>query len=58
MKLAFSKGPNKVGVSLHSPEDGNRSSFRNIVFTSYLELQRMDRVGKPIDSENSNYSYK
>jgi hypothetical protein len=33
-RLALSKGPNRVGVSLPSPEDGNRSSLRNVVFSS------------------------
>jgi hypothetical protein len=32
LNLALSKGPSRVGVSLPSPEDGNRSSFRNAVF--------------------------
>jgi hypothetical protein len=33
LRLALSKGPNWVGVfSPPSPEDGNRSSFRNVVF--------------------------
>jgi hypothetical protein len=27
LSLALSKGPNRLGVSLPSPEDGNRSSF-------------------------------
>jgi hypothetical protein len=31
--LALSKGPNWVGVFPHTPEDGNRSSFRNIMFS-------------------------
>jgi hypothetical protein len=31
-RLALSKGNNRVGVSLPSPEDGIRSSFRNVVF--------------------------
>jgi hypothetical protein len=34
LRLALSKGPNRVGVSFPSPEDGNRSSFRNVVFSS------------------------
>jgi hypothetical protein len=33
--LALSKGPNRVGVFLPSPEDGNRSSFRNVVFSGF-----------------------
>jgi hypothetical protein len=35
---ALSKEPNRVGVSLPSPEDGNRSRFRNVVFSNYLEF--------------------
>jgi hypothetical protein len=31
------KEPNKVRVSLSSPEDGNRPIFRNVVFSNYLE---------------------
>jgi hypothetical protein len=34
MRLALSKGPNGVGVSFASPEEENRSSFRNVVFSS------------------------
>jgi hypothetical protein len=32
-KRGLSKGPNRVGVSLASSEDGNRSSFRNVLFS-------------------------
>jgi hypothetical protein len=35
LRLALSKGPNRVGVFFPPPllpEDGNRSSFRNVVF--------------------------
>jgi hypothetical protein len=46
--LALSKGPNRVGVSLPSPEDGNRSSFRNVVFSSYLEFGTMDKPTNPV----------
>jgi hypothetical protein len=31
-RLALAKGPSKAGVSLPSPEDGNRSSFPNLLF--------------------------
>jgi hypothetical protein len=31
-RLTLSKGPNWVGVFSPSPEDGNRCSFRNVVF--------------------------
>jgi hypothetical protein len=34
-----------------SPEDGNRPSFRNAVFSSYLDFQTIDKVLKPGDSE-------
>jgi hypothetical protein len=34
LRLALSKWPNRVGVSLLSPEDGNRSTLRSIVFSS------------------------
>jgi hypothetical protein len=39
LRLALTKGRNRIGVSLPLPEDGNRSSFRNVVFYSYLESQ-------------------
>jgi hypothetical protein len=42
-------GPRRLSVSLTSPEDGNRSSFRNVVFYSYLEFFAMDKVQKPSD---------
>jgi hypothetical protein len=51
LKLALSKGPNKVGVSLPSLEGGNRSSFRIVVFSGYLEFRNEDKVQKPGDSE-------
>jgi hypothetical protein len=34
LRLALSKGHNRVGVPLSSPEDGKRSTFRNVVFSS------------------------
>jgi hypothetical protein len=41
LRLALSKGPNWVGVfSTLSPEDGNRSSFRNVVFSSLWNTGR------------------
>jgi hypothetical protein len=51
LRLALSKEPNRVGVSLPSPEDGNRSSFRNFVFCYYLEFRTMNKVQKPSHSE-------
>jgi hypothetical protein len=51
--LALPKGPNTVGVSLPSPEDGNRISFQNDVFSSYLEFQRMEESRNPMSVERS-----
>jgi hypothetical protein len=42
LRLALSKGP----YTFPSPEDGNRSSLRNVMFSSYLEFRTMDRVLK------------
>jgi hypothetical protein len=51
LRLVLSMKPNTVGVSLHSPEDGNKSSFRNVVFFSYLEFWTLDKVHTPSDSK-------
>jgi hypothetical protein len=50
MIYVSSKGPKKIAVSLRSPKDGNRSSFYNVVFSSYLEFWTMDKFQKPGDS--------
>jgi hypothetical protein len=42
-------------VSLLSPEDGNRSSFRNAAFSGYLALRAMDEVRRPSDLEVAVY---
>jgi hypothetical protein len=42
--LALSVGPNRVRVSPPSPEVGNRSSFRNVVFSSVLKYRTMNKV--------------
>jgi hypothetical protein len=34
VNVSLSKGPNRVSVSLFSPEDGKRSSFRNVVVSN------------------------
>jgi hypothetical protein len=49
--LALSEGPNRVDVSLLSPQDGNRPSFQNVVFSSYLEFSMMNKVQKSSNSE-------
>jgi hypothetical protein len=33
-----------------SPEDGNRSSFLNVVFSSFLEYRTKDKVQNPSNS--------
>jgi hypothetical protein len=45
-------GTQQSRVSLPSPEDGNRSSFRKDVLSSYLEFRMMDKVQKPSNSED------
>jgi hypothetical protein len=49
-EVSFCKGTNRIGVSLFSSEDGNRSSFPHIMFSRYLELWTMDKVHKLTDS--------
>jgi hypothetical protein len=51
--LALPKGPNRVGVTLPSPEDGNMSSYRNVAVSSYLEFRTMDKVQNPSDSRKN-----
>jgi hypothetical protein len=46
VRLVLSKGPNRVGVSLPLPEIENIRSFRNVVFSRYLELRTFDKVYK------------
>jgi hypothetical protein len=53
LRLALSKGPNRVGVS-PSPDDRNWSSFPNVVFCSVLEYQMMVKVKK---TSNSHFYY-
>jgi hypothetical protein len=46
----LSEKPNRVGVSPPTPEDGNRSSFRNAVFY-FFEYLTVNKVRKPSNSE-------
>jgi hypothetical protein len=48
LRLALSKAPTIKGASLRSPEEGNRFSFRNVTFSSYLEFRTMDRFRNPV----------
>jgi hypothetical protein len=45
LRLALSKGPNTVGATFILPEDGNRFSFRNVVFLR--KHWTMDKDQKP-----------
>jgi hypothetical protein len=51
LRLARFKGSSKVDVSFPLPEDGNRTDFRNVVFSGYIQFRTMDNVQKPSDSE-------
>jgi hypothetical protein len=44
-------GPSRVGVSLSSSENGKKSSFQKVVFSSLLEFWMMDKALKPNYSE-------
>jgi hypothetical protein len=46
LRLAPSKESNRVGVSISWPEDGNRSSFQNVLFSSYLKF--LDAAQSPL----------
>jgi hypothetical protein len=50
----FSEGPNKVVINVLSPEDRNRSSFRNVELYSYLEFRTMDEVLEPLPIDEPN----
>jgi hypothetical protein len=47
LRLAPSKGPNKVDVFLLSPEDGKRSSFRNVVSSSIYNSGQCTKSKNP-----------
>jgi hypothetical protein len=51
LRLSLSKGPNRVGLVFPPPEDGNRSNFGNVVFSSYLEFWKLDKVQNPSNSK-------
>jgi hypothetical protein len=48
--LSLSMESNRVDVSLPSPEEGNRSSYRNVVFSINLEFRTVDKVRKLVNS--------
>jgi hypothetical protein len=49
----YLKGPNRVGISLSSPEDWNRSSFRIDVFSTYLSGRWTQPTYPVIMSDNT-----
>lgn len=52
MTLGLSKGSNKVGMSLPSPEYGNTSGSRNFVISNELEFRAVDKAHKPRNPGN------
>jgi hypothetical protein len=44
VRLVPSKGPVRIGVYLHSLEEGNKPSSRYVAFSSYLNLQKIYNV--------------
>jgi hypothetical protein len=39
LRLGLSKGPHRVGILVPSPEDGNRSTFRNVLSFIYYSVR-------------------
>jgi hypothetical protein len=50
VRLALSKVPNILDVSLPSLEGSKRYNFRIVVFSSYLEFRAMNKVQTPSNS--------
>jgi hypothetical protein len=48
LRLAPSNGPKTVCISLPWPEDRNRSSFRNVVFSNIRNSGRWTKSGDPV----------
>jgi hypothetical protein len=49
LRLALSKGPNRVGVSLFSPEDGEKDPFSKMLcFTVISNLGRWTKTVKKL----------
>jgi hypothetical protein len=56
MFILISKRFDRIDLSLPSPDDGNRSSFEDILISDYLEFRTTDEVNKPSDPELRNYT--
>jgi hypothetical protein len=48
LRLPLPKWPNWIGVFPPSPEDGNRSSFRNVVFYSFQNTGHWTKSKNPV----------
>jgi hypothetical protein len=46
LRIALSNGLGRVGVSQPSPEDGKRSSFRNVVFFCVFRIADDGKIPK------------
>jgi hypothetical protein len=49
--MNFCKRPKSLSFSLPKPEDGNRSTFRSVVFSGYLKFRMMDEDRKESDCD-------
>jgi hypothetical protein len=56
--FSLSKGPNRVGISLPSPKDRNRSSFRNGVFSSIWNSRRWLEPRNPVILSTARMHYR
>jgi hypothetical protein len=44
LRFALYEGSNRAGVSIPSNEDANTPSFRNVMYSSYLEFRTLGNV--------------
>jgi hypothetical protein len=51
LRLALSRWYSRVGVFFPSSENRNRSSLRNVVFSSYLQFKTKDKAYKTSESK-------
>lgn len=48
VEISSSKGIKRSSLSYLSPEDGNTSCFRNIIYSRFIELRTMPKSRKPV----------
>jgi hypothetical protein len=53
LRLVLSKRTDRAGVFLLLPQDGERCSFQNVVFSGYLEFLRMDKSRQSVIPKNN-----